>query len=161
MVFACVMCCKDRVSAYLGTKTVRTKVQGNLLQVESEMCACIITYLSSDPETWPTITVCCCGLVAKSSLTFLRPHGLQPTRLLCSWAFPNENTGVDWHFRLHGVFLTQGSNPCLLHWQADSLPLSHQERGSLKNNRIPAFILVLLNQMPLRGIFFNHPSRVQ
>ena len=25
-----------------------------------------------------------------------------------------------------GVFPGQGSNPCLLHWQADSLPLSHQ-----------------------------------
>ena len=26
-----------------------------------------------------------------------------------------------------GIFLDQGSNPCLLHWQADSLLLSHQE----------------------------------
>ena len=26
----------------------------------------------------------------------------------------------------HGIFLHQGSNPCLLHWQADSLPLSLQ-----------------------------------
>ena len=25
-----------------------------------------------------------------------------------------------------GIFLDQGLNPCLLHWQADSLPLSHQ-----------------------------------
>ena len=25
-----------------------------------------------------------------------------------------------------GIFSNQGSNPCLLHWQADSLPLSHQ-----------------------------------
>ena len=25
-----------------------------------------------------------------------------------------------------GIFLDQGSNPCPLHWQADSLPLSHQ-----------------------------------
>ena len=25
-----------------------------------------------------------------------------------------------------GVFLDQGANLCLLHWQADSLPLSHQ-----------------------------------
>ena len=25
-----------------------------------------------------------------------------------------------------GIFLDQGSNLCLLHWQADSLPLSHQ-----------------------------------
>ena len=28
-----------------------------------------------------------------------------------------------------GAFPDQGSNPCLLHWQVDSLPLSHQ--GSL------------------------------
>ena len=26
-----------------------------------------------------------------------------------------------------GIFPDQGSNRCLLHWQADSLPLSHQE----------------------------------
>ena len=25
-----------------------------------------------------------------------------------------------------GIFLNQGLNPCLLHWQVDSLPLSHQ-----------------------------------
>ena len=25
-----------------------------------------------------------------------------------------------------GIFPNQGSNPCLLHWQVDSLPLSHQ-----------------------------------
>ena len=31
------------------------------------------------------------------------------------------------HFILQGIFPTQGSNPCLLHWQADFLPLSYQE----------------------------------
>ena len=30
-----------------------------------------------------------------------------------------------------GIFPTQGPNPCLLHWQVDSLPLSHQ--GSPKS----------------------------
>ena len=30
-------------------------------------------------------------------------------------------------FLLQGIFPTQGSNPCLQYWQADSLPLSHQE----------------------------------
>ena len=30
------------------------------------------------------------------------------------------------HFLLQGIFLTQGSNLCLLHWQADCLLLSHQ-----------------------------------
>ena len=29
------------------------------------------------------------------------------------------------HFFLQGIFQTQGSNPHHLHWQADSLPLSH------------------------------------
>ena len=38
--------------------------------------------------------------------------------------FPN--TGVDCHFLLQEIFFTQESNPHLLHWQADSLPLSHQ-----------------------------------
>ena len=30
------------------------------------------------------------------------------------------------HFFLQGIFLDQGSNLCLLRWQVDSLPLSHQ-----------------------------------
>ena len=46
--------------------------------------------------------------------------------LLCPWDFPGKNTGVGSHFLLQGIFPTQGLNPCLLHWQADSLPLSHQ-----------------------------------
>ena len=45
------------------------------------------------------------------------PRGLQPPRLHCPWGFPGKNTGVDCHFFLQGIFLTQGSNPCLLHWQ--------------------------------------------
>ena len=54
-------------------------------------------------------------------------YGLQPTRLLCPWDFPGKNTGVDCHFFLHGIFPTQGSNPCFLHWWADSFQLSHLE----------------------------------
>ena len=48
-----------------------------------------------------------------------------PIRLLSPWDFPGKNTGVGCHFPLQGIFLTQGLNPCLLHWQADSLPLSY------------------------------------
>ena len=50
-----------------------------------------------------------------------------PTRLLCPWNSPGKNTGVGCHFLLQGIFLTQGSNPCLLclqPYQADSLPLA-------------------------------------
>ena len=35
------------------------------------------------------------------------------------WGSPGKNTGVGRHV------LLQGSNPHHLHWQADSLPLSH------------------------------------
>ena len=57
---------------------------------------------------------------------FCDPHGLKPTRLLCPWDFPGKNTGASCYFLLQGIFLTQGSNSYLLHWQADSSPLSHQ-----------------------------------
>ena len=53
-----------------------------------------------------------------------RPHGLQPSRLLCSWDFPGKNTWVSCLFLLQGIFPTQGWKPhlfCLLCWQAHSL----------------------------------------
>ena len=36
-------------------------------------------------------------LLSQSFLTLLQPHGLWPTRLLCSWDSPGKNTGVGWH----------------------------------------------------------------
>ena len=50
------------------------------------------------------------------------------SRLLCPWDSPGKNTGVGCHFLLQGIFPNKELNPCLLcllHWQADSLPLSH------------------------------------
>ena len=38
---------------------------------------------------------------------------------------------MGFHFLLQGIFLTHGSNPNLLHWQVDSLPLSHQRNPYL------------------------------
>ena len=38
-----------------------------------------------------------------------------PARLLCPWDSPGKNTGVGCRSLLLGIFLTQGSNPCLLH----------------------------------------------
>ena len=51
---------------------------------------------------------------------FLRPHGLQSNRLLCSRDFPGKNTGVGCHILLQEIFPTQGLNLSLLLWQADS-----------------------------------------
>ena len=40
---------------------------------------------------------------------------LEPTSLLCPWGSPDKNTGVGCDFLLWGIFLTQGSNPGILH----------------------------------------------
>ena len=44
----------------------------------------------------------------------LQLHGLSPTRLLCPWDSPSQNTGVGCHALLQGILLLQGLNPCLL-----------------------------------------------
>ena len=62
------------------------------------------------------------------SLIQLRPHGLQPTRLLCPWGPPGKNTGEGCHFFYQGIFLTQGSNLRLLHRQASSPPREAPEQ---------------------------------
>ena len=67
-------------------------------------------------------------LSAQSCPTLCNPHGLQPTRFLCSWKFPGKNTGMGCHFLLQKIFLTQGSNLrllSLLHWQTNPIPLNH------------------------------------
>ena len=65
--------------------------------------------------------MCVCSVTSHS----LRPHRLWPTWLLCPWDIPGKNIGAGCHFLLQGLFPTQGLNLLLLHWQADSLPLSH------------------------------------
>ena len=46
------------------------------------------------------------------------PPGSSVHGIICT----GKNTGVSCHFPLQRIFPTQGSNPRLLHWQADSLP---------------------------------------
>ena len=82
--------------------------------------------IHSLPCSFPKMNMCACVLSRSVVSNFLRPHGLQPPRLLCPWDSPGKNTGVGCHALLQGIFLTQGSNPnllCFLHWQARSLPL--------------------------------------
>ena len=67
-------------------------------------------------------------LVAQLCLTLCDPRSLPGSSV--HGDSPGKNTGVGCHFLLQGIFLTQGSNPCLLcllHWQADSLLLHHVE----------------------------------
>ena len=59
----------------------------------------------------------CFCLVAKSCLDSLR-----------LWDFLSKNIGVGCHFLLQGIFQTQGYNSHLVHWQAESLSLSHHRK---------------------------------
>ena len=80
-------------------------------------------------DTVNNVKVCVSHLVVSNSL---RPHGLQPARLLCPWDFPGKNTGVGCHSLLQGIFLTQGSNLGVLHFGQILYHLSHQ--GSSKTS---------------------------
>ena len=61
-----------------------------------------------------TIVRCVCVSLSVMSNS-LRPHGLYPSRLLCSWDSPGKNTGVGCHSLLQGIFLAQGLNLGLWH----------------------------------------------
>ena len=80
----------------------------------------------SDPQQCPEVCCGCCALVTKSCLTLCASMDCNPPGSVgFLWDFPGNNTGVGCHFLFQGIFPTQGSNLCLLHWRADSLPLSH------------------------------------
>ena len=80
-------------------------------------------------------------LIVQSCPTLGEPMDCKPTRPLCRWNFPGKNTGVGFHFLLQEFFLTQGSNPGLLHCRQTLYCLSHQGNlnvyPSLKSERIP------------------------
>ena len=73
----------------------------------------------------PNMYMCSIDSVMSDTLLL---HGLWPTRLLCPRDSPGKNTGVGCHSFFQVIFPTQGLNLCLLHWQVDSLPLSHLGR---------------------------------
>ena len=71
------------------------------------------------------------------------------------------------HFLLQGIFLTQGLNPSLLHWQADSVSLSLQGRPiqNLSQNikiclesfsRLTSFLSFLLLFFPPSFLAFHY-----
>ena len=67
-----------------------------------------------------------CAQSLSCDLLFVTPLTVAH-RLLCPRDVSVKNTGVNCHFLIQGIFLTQGLNPCLLyllHWQADFFPLS-------------------------------------
>ena len=100
--------------------------------------SCQVISLQSDPSASSHFTLSrrVCVYLQSLALTRvcsvvldpLRPRGLWLLRLLCPWDSPGKSTRVGCYFLLQRIFQTQGSNPhllCLLHWQLNSLLLSH------------------------------------
>ena len=55
-----------------------------------------------------------------------------------SMEFSRQNTRVGCYFLLQGIFLTQGLNPHLLNWQADSSLLSYWGKPIYRHNYLNA-----------------------
>ena len=126
---------------------IRTMWKWNLFFIPSKGIQVIIPSSLSKPrggisETvwtttiahlWETAVANNCCSVIKPCLNFATPWTLacQAPQI---WGSSSKNTGVGCHFPLQEIFLTQGSNPYPLHWQADSLLMSHQ--GSLVANTV-------------------------
>ena len=95
----------------------------------------------------------------------LQSHGLLPTKLLCPWNSPGQNTGVGCHFFLQGIFPTQGSNPGLLYllysrqilsrWATGEARLSSEGSSivPLGSLHILQFTLYFLNSLLLSLLF--------
>ena len=99
----------------------------------------------NSPERERAVLLNACGRVhtdtcvcprALSRVQLFATRGLEPARLLSPWTFAAKNTEVDCHFLLRGIFLTQGLNLHLLHWQAYSLLFWHQEAHTYWNTRM-------------------------
>ena len=70
---------------------------------------------------------CCCSSSAtKPCPTPCNPMDYSPLGSSVHRDFSSKYSRLGCHFPSPVIFPTQGSNPCLLHWQADSLPWPHQ-----------------------------------
>ena len=96
----------------------------------SPFCALIESWNFSTP-TWNDrfYLMTAAAAAAKSlqlCLTLCDPHRLLPTRFLCPWNSPGDNTGVCCHFLLQRNFRTQGLNLGLLHCRQILYQLNYQ-----------------------------------
>ena len=72
------------------------------------------------------VCVCVCVLAAQLCLTLFNPMDCSPSGSSLHGDSPGKNAGVGCHALLQGIFLTQGSNPGLLHCRQTIYRLSHQ-----------------------------------
>ena len=87
----------------------------------------------------------------------LRPHGPQPTSLLCPWDSPGKNTEVGCHAFLQGIFPTQRSNPRLLVFCIGKRVLYRQRHLGSPHNEV--FSSVRFSRSVVSNSFRPHESQ--
>ena len=125
--------CEWKLKGQRKIKLLRIKVRGlGHLKSAYRLIFLSFLFLASLSSNWMLVKYLAKGNILFTQQSFacilsgsvvsdsLQPHGLQPARFLSPWGFPGKNTGAGCHFLLQGIFLTQGSNPNALHWQAGS-----------------------------------------
>ena len=91
-----------------------------------------------------------CSVVSDS----LRPHGLQPTRLLHPWDFPGKSTGVGWHCLLELHYYNHWSYIELYIWSTASSLVIISVEGSVIYLVIQE-IIIWWNKQNTNGIVNN------
>ena len=81
--------------------------------------------LNNQEKTFHREAICLKLCLENLLITQLCPAPRDPMDCIPPWNSPGKNTGLGCLFLLQGIFLTQGLNLCLLHWQVDSLPTHH------------------------------------
>ena len=114
---------------------------------------------SSLPLFVSCLVVFCCRLVLSRVRLFVTLW-TRACQSPLSMEFLAKNTVVGCHFLRQRIFLTQGSNSCLLHWQADSLPLRYQGsswlyfRAVLKSHELDPACRTAHVHLPSLKVFF-------
>ena len=112
----------------------------------------LITLAKIKPGT-SVVLICILFMVILSLVQFLVTPQTVALQAPPSGGCPGENTGVGCHSLLQGIFLTQESNPSLLHWQAGPLPPSHQESPlHMSKAEFIFFFQFLANQLNKTGL---------
>ena len=103
--------------------------------------------------------------VAHSVSDSVQPPGLEPTRLLCPWNSPGQNTGACSHSLLQRIFSTQGSNQGLLHCRQILYHLSPKASGQKHPLSLIVLMkyqfLILLTKMTFRFTFLWQEPKVK